>query len=272
MRRILLGAILLALMLPAQAGEFWDKLWRNADQRGDALLHRGNAQAAAKVYSDPRRKAYAQLLAGNYKHAAETLKSLHDGDSDYNRGNALAHAGDLAGALKAYDAALKLNPDDEDARHNRELVADAMKRNPQKQKDNNRQNSSAQNNAQQGQGRNASEQKPSQTAKEGSDGKDSGKDASDGKAMERKPSAQSGDEQPSNDLQQQGSKDDAVKAREDAKAGLARQAGKGDQIPAAKSEQQIEEEQWLHSIPDDPGGLLRRKFLIEHMLRQRAEP
>ncbi len=34
------------------------------------------------------------------------------------------------------------------------------------------------------------------------------------------------------------------------------------------SEQQIEKEQWLHSIPDDPGGLLRRKFLIEHMMRQ----
>ena len=268
MRQILLGVILLALMLPVQAGEFWDKLWRNADQRGDALLHQGDAQAAAKVYADPRRKAYAQLQAGDYKHAAQTLKNLHDVDDDYNRGNALAHVGDLAGALLSYDAALKRNPDDKDARHNRELVADALKRKPPQ--DRNRQNSSAQNNAQQGQDRNAAQQKPSQTAKGEASGKAQDKDASDGKPMDRKQSTQSGDE--SNGLQQQGSKSDASKASRDAKAGLARQAEKGDRIPAEKSEQQVEEEQWLHSIPDDPGGLLRRKFLIEHMLRQGAEP
>ena len=34
------------------------------------------------------------------------------------------------------------------------------------------------------------------------------------------------------------------------------------------SEKQMSQEQWLRSIPDDPGGLLRRKFLIEHMMRQ----
>jgi Ca-activated chloride channel family protein len=34
------------------------------------------------------------------------------------------------------------------------------------------------------------------------------------------------------------------------------------------SEQQLAEDQWLRRIPEDPGGLLRRKFLIEHMLRQ----
>ena len=39
------------------------------------------------------------------------------------------------------------------------------------------------------------------------------------------------------------------------------------------TEKQIAQEQWLRSIPDDPGGLLRRKFLIEHLMRQRdAKP
>ncbi len=27
-------------------------------------------------------------------------------------------------------------------------------------------------------------------------------------------------------------------------------------------------EQWLRQIPDDPGGLLRRKFLLEHLRRE----
>lgn len=35
-----------------------------------------------------------------------------------------------------------------------------------------------------------------------------------------------------------------------------------------ESEQALALDQWLRRIPDDPGGLLRRKFMIEHMLRQ----
>jgi Ca-activated chloride channel family protein len=35
------------------------------------------------------------------------------------------------------------------------------------------------------------------------------------------------------------------------------------------TEQQMAQEQWLRSIPDDPGGLLRRKFMIQQMMRQR---
>lgn len=27
-------------------------------------------------------------------------------------------------------------------------------------------------------------------------------------------------------------------------------------------------DQWLRQIPDSPAGLLRRQFLIEHMMRQ----
>jgi Ca-activated chloride channel family protein len=36
------------------------------------------------------------------------------------------------------------------------------------------------------------------------------------------------------------------------------------------SEQQIALEQWLHQVPDDPAGLLRRKFMLEHLLRQKG--
>ena len=86
-------------------------------------------------------------------------------------------------------------------------------------------------------------------------------------------------------------KDDAAQARRDAEAAL----GKGTQQQPApaqsgasapnqgttgsndavatqpKTEKQIAQEQWLRAIPDDPGGLLRRKFLIQHMLRQQGQ-
>jgi Ca-activated chloride channel family protein len=35
-----------------------------------------------------------------------------------------------------------------------------------------------------------------------------------------------------------------------------------------ESERQLALEQWLRQIPDSPAGLLRRKFLIEHMMKQ----
>ena len=130
MKRTLLILTLLALTPQVQASEFWSGLWRTADQQGEALMQQGDAAAAAKVYTDPHRRAYAKLHAGDYQGAAKDLSELHDSAADYNRGNALAHAGDLQGALEAYDAALKSNPKNKDAKHNRELVAKALKQQP----------------------------------------------------------------------------------------------------------------------------------------------
>jgi Ca-activated chloride channel family protein len=52
----------------------------------------------------------------------------------------------------------------------------------------------------------------------------------------------------------------------DSKNGSAAQ----DEIPKSLTEQQLALDQWLRQIPDDPGGLLRRKFLIEHLMKQQG--
>jgi Ca-activated chloride channel family protein len=41
--------------------------------------------------------------------------------------------------------------------------------------------------------------------------------------------------------------------------------------PAAQAEAERRQsvEQWLRRVPDDPGALLRRKFVLEHRRRQR---
>ena len=41
---------------------------------------------------------------------------------------------------------------------------------------------------------------------------------------------------------------------------------------APMSEQQLALEQWLRQVPDDPAGLLRRKFMVEHLLRKKRRP
>lgn len=93
-----------------------------ADLQAWRLFESGNAHAAAARFSDRRWRAAASYRAGQFAQAATLLEGLEDADALYNRGNALARLGRLADALGAYDAALRLRPDDADTRHNRELV------------------------------------------------------------------------------------------------------------------------------------------------------
>ncbi len=196
------------------------------------------------TYSDPHRKGYAELLSGDYRNAAKTLGQLHDGQASYNLGNALAHTGDLEGALKAFENALKQNPGDRDARHNRDLVADALKRQSQSGGSRKEEQKGAS-------GEKPGDQKGDQ--KEDQKGNKKGDRKEDGQKHDAKRSekSQAGHEQPGNPA-----------------AHGEPESGRPVDESRSMSEQQIEKEQWLHSIPDDPGGLLRRKFLIEHMMRQ----
>jgi len=304
---ILFSALLLSVN--AQASGFWDSWWRNADQQGEQLLRQGKAADAARTYSDPRRKAYAELQAGNYSDAAKHLATFDDSDSNYNRGNALAQAGQLQEAIKAYDAALAQDPGNQDARHNRDLVAKALQQQQQPASKNNaspkdgsngnngqsgqsndqsgnqsnsqsgnknagkqrnaQNNSSAQNSS----GQNQSGQQQQDQAGQGKEDRNGGPKAGQGQqqsalANQSGSANQTGSSQTGSPSQS----NDAAQARRDAAAALG-QAPAGKAVAPAEapvSEQQLAQEQWLRAIPDDPGGLLRRKFMIEHMIRQQG--
>ncbi len=331
MRVPLLSVLLLFVTVTADAAD-WSTLWRTADQRGEQLLQRGDAANAVRTYTDPRRKAYAELKASDYAAAARDFAAFDDSDGQYNRGNALAHTGDLQSALKAYDAALAHDPHNQDAQHNRDLVARALDQQQQSQqqgqsgksgddkktdKNASSQNSSggSQSQGDNHSGKDADHQNEAGAQSSGKDEKQSEENRDQGKANEanaakdqNKNQAQaSGAQAQQGDQKQKGeesaqtnqgdqaaaqrqpqSADNAAEARRDAEAGLdktptdktansaaAQTGSEGSQTGTTKavgttqrSEQQLAEEQWLRRIPDDPGGLLRRKFLIEHMMRQ----
>lgn len=275
MRALILIA-LLASSFSAQAD--WDSLWRNTEQRGDALLQQGNAAQAARTYTDPQHQAYARIRAGDYAAAARELASLKDKDSDYNRGIALAHTNDLQGALDAFDAALKLDPKDKDARHNRELVEKALKQSksaagPQdKRQDNKAENEKSASPGQAKADKHASEgkngqNKPDDNSTKKSKSADSGQSqaksaghekSANGKANQAQQAAVDGSEKPSS----------AAHSPAAIERSGQRQASAAQTNNAPPSEKQMAQEQWLRSIPDDPGGLLRRKFMIEYMMRK----
>jgi Ca-activated chloride channel homolog len=318
--------LLLALLASsAQAGDrpSW---WLTPDQEGQRALKEGDPSKAARLFTDPQRRGYAQIEARQYADAARSLAPLNDAESQYNRGNALAHAGDLSSALSAYDGALKRARADSalhrDAQHNRDLVAKQLKAQDKQQPAAGAEGGKGR---QQDQKTGQQDQKASQQ-NQGAGQQGAGQQAQNGSPPKAGDSPQSspsnsgapnrsGDEQmqsapPAPAQPSSGASESADQARRDVEAALDRsrtpksqgsdnpgqsgqaqnQAG-GDASRAARgsalndsepapsgprasppSEQALSTDQWLRQIPDDPAGLLRRKFLIEHMMKQGTQP
>ncbi|PCJ45362.1 MAG: hypothetical protein COA99_04985, partial [Moraxellaceae bacterium] len=126
---MLLLPTLLTLSQPpsAEAAE-WDDLWQTKDQQGQAAWRNNQIEQSAELFNDPEWKASAQYKSGNYQESADTLQqhiTTNDGntaDNHYNLGNALAKQQNFDGAIDAYDQALSLDPDMQDAKNNKELV------------------------------------------------------------------------------------------------------------------------------------------------------
>ncbi|MFG1350139.1 VWA domain-containing protein [Xanthobacter autotrophicus] len=120
---------------PAAAGT-WDDLWWRPDQQGASAFSAGDYGAAAQRFEDPAWRAGALYKAGDHAGAAAAYTGLPG--ADYNRANALARSDRLEEAVAAYDAALKADPADADARFNRDLVQailDARKKKDDEKKD-----------------------------------------------------------------------------------------------------------------------------------------
>ena len=129
-------ALLLMLPPPAEAMS-WQELWQSRDQQAHSAFQAGDYKTAGDRFEDPRWKASALYRAGQYAEALQSQPQAASADDWYNRGTALARNGQLDEALAAYDQALQLNPGDEDAKINRDLVEQALKQQQQQQQQNN---------------------------------------------------------------------------------------------------------------------------------------
>ena len=128
--------VLLAPMLfsdPASAFE-WRDLWQTADQQANQALQNGDAETAQGLFKHPQWRGSAAYQAGDYQSAIEDFVQSESADGHYNRGNSLARAGDLKGAIEAYNQALTVQPEMDDALANRDLV-EQLKRQQEQNKD-----------------------------------------------------------------------------------------------------------------------------------------
>jgi len=231
----------------------WDDLWLTKDQQGQRQLADGNAAAAAELFEDPAWRGVANYLAGEYAGSANGFAGQEDSENLYNLGNALARLGNLETAISAYEQVLEASPGHEDALYNRDLLKELLDQ------------------QQSGEGQS---QDSSQSGGEGQQSEGEGDQSQAGDEGEAGDQSEGGESNRSEDEMNQDDLDAIREELERAAREAAERQGEPQEQPGENpadamaqrraQEQQQAMEQWLRRIPNDPGGLLRRKFRYQY--------
>ena len=239
---------------PAEAS-LWDDLWLNKNQQAQQTLEEGNPADAAALFSDMEWRGVARYQSGDYAGSAEEFAVRGDARNLYNLGNAMAQQGEFDSAIDAYEQVLEMEPDNEDARYNLDLIRNIKEQQEQEQQTQGDDQQSTENPGGEGE----QSESESQQNQEGSEGSSDSQQQSDGGDP-----SQREEEMSEEDMQ-------ALQEEFERAAKEAENSEQPEQLSEAElaalrqqQEQQQAMEQWLRRIPDDPGGLLRRKFRYQY--------
>ncbi len=243
-RRGWLWMPLLLMITPVERvyADWWQDIWLTQDQQGKRAYENNDHAQAAQLFSDPAWKATAAYRNEDYA-TASALYEHHEPELNrYNLGNALARQGKLKQAIDSYQQALEINPDNEDAAYNKQLIEKLLQQ--QQEQEQQSEQSQDSDNQQKNENQDASEQ-----------GNESAQDQQD-------PSEQSAgneDEQQDEAEQQEDTDPSEQKSEQEQAAEQEMQQALAEENELNAEEKQAMQ-QWLRRVPDDPGGLLRRKF------------
>ncbi len=266
----------------AQAAD-WLAPFLTPDQRGARELQDSDLQEAAEQFQNPEWRGSALYRAEDYTAAAEAFAQSDSARAHYNRGNALAKAGDLEEAIEAYERALEKDPTLEDAETNKALLEQLKQQQEQEQEqqddsdsDDGEQNpEDSEQNQESGEQNGESSPSDQDSSNEGEQNPDD-----ESQAQDNTSDSQSSDDEPQNtDTDSPAPEEAEQEADQEAQQKQPGQqedgANDGEEQPSAATlqegdvsdEERQSMEQWLRQVPDDPGGLLRRKF--EYQSQQR---
>ena len=258
-RRGWVAVLLLIIIMPDDEAQAlsWDDLWLTKNQQAQRQLEAGAANEAAALFEDQEWRAVAQYRARDYADSARTFAEQEDTRSLYNLGNAMARQGEFDSAIDAYEQVLELDPDDEDAAYNRDLLRQLQQQQQQQENQGDQQEPSD------GEGEGQQSESGGQSEQESSDSSSQ----ADGESQDSDPSQRGEEEGSEEDLQAM--QEELQRAAEEAQQNeqqLAQQQLTQEQLEALRRQQEQQQamEQWLRRIPNDPGGLLRRKFRYQY--------
>ena len=277
------------VLLPQRSLAFdWQDLWQRRDQQGLESFRNGDPETAAKQFTDPEWKGAAEYRNNDFAGAAQSFAHSNEDETvnannHYNRGNALAKAGKLQDALDAYEQALKLDPDMDDAQFNADLVkklleqqqADSQGQDNPNNDNQNQDRQQSDNNGQQSQSQEQQAQQSQQQQNQEQDSQQNSQENNDTQqvSVDEQSAADLADRDQQQQDQQQDQQAEQQQAQQQTESQQDQQEQSSDtpQMQQAladrddnDSEQQQALEQWLRQIPDDPSGLLRRKFEYQH--------
>ncbi len=237
---------------PAQAS-VWDDLWFNKDQQAQRALDEGSPDDAAALFDDTEWRGVARYRAGDYRGSATEFAESGDMRNLYNLGNAMAQAGELDAAIDAFQEVLEMEPDSEDAQYNLDFVKNLKDQQEQQQQAGDDQQST-QNPGGDGE----------QSDGEGEQDQEGSEGASESQQSESSDGSQREEEMSEEDLQ--ALQEELQRAAEEAQQGEQPEQLSEAELAALRQQQEEQQamEQWLRRIPDDPGGLLRRKFRYQY--------
>ena len=250
---LLVALAVLPLSEPAQAS-LWEDLWYTRDQQAQRRLEAGEHADAAALFEDQEWKAVAQYRAGDFAESARNFAERGDTRGLYNLGNAMARQGELESAIDAYEQVLELDPEHEDARYNRDLLREAQQQQQQQQEGDEQQSSE-----QQGEG-------DQQTESDGESEQQSSDQSAQSENQQEGDASQREEETAQEDLE--ALQEELQRAAEEAQRNPEEVAQQltAEELEALRRQQEQQQamEQWLRRIPNDPGGLLRRKFRYQY--------
>jgi len=248
---LLLVVALLPMPETAEAS-LWDDLWQTKDQQAQRQMQEGNAGDAAALFEDPEWQAVAQYESGAFSESAARFAEQGDTRNLYNLGNALARQSELESAIDAYEEVLELEPDNADAAYNRDLLKKLLEQQAEQEQEGGKQESSDQSGDQ-------SQQSEEESSSESEDSSQADSESSQQDASQR--------DQEMSEEDLQALQEELQRAAEEAEQSEQEtQQLTQEELEALRraQEQQQAMEQWLRRIPNDPGGLLRRKFRYQY--------
>lgn len=242
------------------------KAW--ADAHGaDALYNQGNALAKDKKYEEAI-TAYQQALdmqptledAQANKRAVEEWLKRQQSKDDKNQQNKDQQQPDKKNDKDQQQSGQQQDKQDKQPGQDSQQDSDKQKQDQAEQK---KDSGESQQDAKDDSNKAQDDQQKSSGSESDAD-KDTPADA------QKNDAETTADPQKKDEQQSQLSKaiDKALDENKDADKSKIPVAGPEDE---ARSEQQQALQQWLQRVPDDPGGLLRRKFQLEYDRRQRGE-
>jgi len=248
---LVLVLFIVPLPQPAHAS-FWDDLWLNKNQQAERALEGGSPADAAVLFEDTEWRGVARYRAGDYGGSAQEFAESGDMRNLYNLGNAMAQAGEFDAAIDAYEQVIETQPDNEDARYNLDFIRNLKDQQEQQQQNQGDDQQSTENPGGEGE---ESEGEGEQN-QEGAEGGSQSDQEGDGQQREEEMSEE--------DLE--ALQEELQRAAEEAQQGEEPQQLSEAELAELRQQQEQQQamEQWLRRIPDDPGGLLRRKFRYQY--------